>query len=607
MTRIGRLILSCLVLSCFSTGLMICSPGADAARKNKDTAGQLDAYSRHVMFERLLGTSEEAYIMSLYYEARGLGPAASLALGRAGLAFDMDLPGLADRILNTVDTTAAHPDQLNLYRANLSYEAGDLSAVGAFLAQMSEPGKRPPPRRLYLLAEHAGDASRFEEASGYLGDLPRDHSLRLYGQYNLATRQLSSGLVDEADRDFTNLIELSFKKKKFPELVSIQDRARIALATIRINQGAPREDVFPLLEGVDAKGKSGVDAIGMLAREAIISAEHERSAQLLDYLISTRPWHPTVIGLHYLLPAALEEIHGGESVFGIYRSTESRILDRINSLQSQMTLTRADAVALARRLTNSEAQGLAQHVLPPLWDNASHELAAQLLRLESYSRQLHIHRDTLDVLLEVDREKQKRVDEFNERFENQAYPDRIFYLTNAVARMRARIISIGESRDLESALPLATSEEREALAAIDALADRMSNAEPAVQRQLARLRGFVMYRIADERALRVREQEARVDAFEDLLATANARYDHIGRTEQHFESVSERVRSMISTTDHMITRADRAADNISQALIDRVYRNIRIELSHLGPQLTQVRLAMARITDEVRNNRAAGS
>ena len=57
----------------------------------------------------------------------------------------------------------------------------------------------------------------------------------------------------------------------------------------------------------------------------------------------------------------------------------------------------------------------------------------------------------------------------------------------------------------------------------------------------------------------------------------------------------------------MITRADAAADRMCEALIARVYRNIRIELAHLGPQLTQVRLAMARITDEVRNVRAADS
>ncbi|MEM7362660.1 MAG: hypothetical protein AAF525_01440 [Pseudomonadota bacterium] len=605
MTLSSRLIVSCLVLTC--TGLLLASPAAEAARKKQESPVVLDPYSRHVMYERLLGTSEEAYIMSLYYEARGLGPAASLELGRAGLAFDMDLPGLADRILRTVDQTAGNPDQLNLYRANLSYEAGDLSAVGAFLSQMSELGRRPSPRRLYLLAEHAGDASQFEDAAGYLADLPKEHSLRLYGRYNLATRQLANGLVDDADQAFLNLIDLKFKKKKFPELHSIQDRARIALATIRINQNAAREDVFPLLESVDAKGSSGVDAIGMLAREAIIATEHERSAQLLDYLISNRPWHPTVIGLHYLLPAALEEIHGGESVYGIYQSTEGRILDRINSLQAQMTLTRADAVALAHRLTNSEAQALEGHDLPPLWDNASHELAAQLLRLESYSRQLHIHRDTLDVLLEVDQEKQKRVSEFNERFENQAYPDRIFYLTSAVARMRERIESIGESTDLQSTLPLASAEEREILDAVQDLSRKMRNAGPEAQQKLSRLRGFVLYQIADERATRIREKEARVDAFENLLDTANERYAHIGRTEQHFESVSERVRAMIGTTDRMITRADAAADDMSEALIARVYRNIRIELAHLGPQLTQVRLAMARITDEVRNVRAADS
>ncbi len=289
----------------------------------------------------------------------------------------------------------------------------------------------------------------------------------------------------------------------------------------------------------------------------------------------------------------------------------------------------AQAAADEARLTH-EWKGLDAQLVGVDWPAwlAAGETQRDLLvwrRLGDAAQRLQLLSDSSAALGEAATEQERRVARAAGRVRDVSVVARIDVLEQHLAQQQAALNALSE-RDMwhaadavEAQRALATAEERAQLARLDRahgaltqLIARRATAsasgtngvealpEWALAQRVKRLRGVLSYRIAEEAAQRVWQQEKQRRVAATRLNLIDLRGARIAQAEQERKAdagAAQKVDQLRARLQHLAARAAQLRDEREQLLTAGLRARIAADRADSEKQLAYARLAMARIAD----------
>jgi hypothetical protein len=540
-----------------------------------------------------------------------------MALAKVSLALDLSLNHFARGVLDEIDANSLDPyqhDRLNFYFAKHAYLEHEWDSVREWLAKIdSKAVVLRHPEALYLKAEIARFDAEFEEAERFIGRLPGRSPYRPYVKFNLGIAAKEAGDMKRAFGYFEDVADTNAITGEHWELA---ERASIALAHLEIESGAT-EDAMKRLADMAAEGEYGKAALAAAAIMAMKEESFEEAIRIWHYIREGGGWHPATIQARVALPFCLERLDEPMKALAIYREAQSEIAARMVSLgefadrladpaeQQRLLKALATASGEVTRTTLMEFDRELSHREWLYWlsDDTAQDMIAAWRRFTEANENLTRRRDDMDILLEVDAEQQRRIHGAASTLERGHYLDKMNAISAHLEALQRRVSAMISGPSIDpGVMELATAEEREILAQVDAMRARARSLGGGVDlmARLDRVQGVILWQIAEDVPERARALGAEAERLGRLVAESRKRAARIVQAANALgtpDSVSGRIVALSDRIDNLLFDTKRALDWTGATLIARIQQGLRHEMAWLDQHLTYTRLAVARIGD----------
>lgn len=576
-----------------------------------------------------------ALVEALIAEQRGTlaDDPARFALARGSLAFAEGLHRMSDAAFATLDPAALDDvDRMRLafHRARAEYRAGDLPAMSAHLDEIRfEPGwfgrQRQHPEVGFMRAEAAIAAGDFAGAARQLDMLPEDDDHLGYGLFNLAVAERSAGDARAAHATLARLADLQLQTPAGRDLVR---RGRLAWAVTTAETGDPLE-AQDVLDRLPAGGHYRDRALAVYGQLAVDRADHRLAARIWMTLLEDAEWGQGRARAELGLPMALDALDARERALGAWTAAAGRLEARLTDLQ-RLRGSSSGADWPGRVMSAHLETGRDQpDLVPPdiaetfgsrawlAWlarEDVS-ALIAQWRDLRRMQDWLHGLPTRLAALEEVKQERRRRSAEARGRLGDQALHTRRTELAQRIERIDMAIAALADPArplDAELAAALLDQGQQKRLARIESLGAALAATAPAeraeeLARRIARLRGVVLWSVAETRSTRTRDLVRALAETRDQLAEVDRRIARIERAESELEAgvevdflaLSQRTAALAeAVTDQLAARETALAEAFREAVDG--------ELQQVEQHLLTARIAIARATDQLAAAPAAG-
>lgn len=548
---------------------------------------------------------------------------AELLMGELYVSYG--LPRVAETIFDSLlrqDMLAQTRAETFLHKAQLHYRHGEYATARRLLE--SRPLQALPPelagKRQLMLANILINEGNFSAAASQLESVDPGSVAGAYARYNMAVAQLRGG---DLPRGLSALWQVVRLPPQDGEINALRDRAALTTGLTELRRGQLEEARHALLQ-VRADGPFSNEALMVLGLVNFERGDARAALPLWLELARRHPAHESVQEALLLAPRAYEELGADSQALAGYRIAAERYRDALHQVEQAIrnvdqpgwlnTLAdnggqRREVDPMARLARFEQASGEEMPYLYALF--ASHRFAEQhhqyqqiaRLRelLERRQRELPV---LIDTALQRQRQQEQVLSNAEQRLKDlQARQERLSEQAERLAMaMRDRL-------DMSAPEHVADLPQSFMWQRIEAL---MSQPMDRRQRErLERVRGLLLWEIANEAAPRRRAQSERVSGLRDETRVQGLRTAAVAQLvadnrEASRSDLPARLRAESARIDALIADADATLAELTQQLKNEALRALAERRTRLGEQLGEAHLAIARIQDAAYSRRGAG-
>jgi len=583
---------------------------------------------RQMLFAYYQNDYTGALVETLVAEARGtLGEDPTrFLLARGSLAFAEGLGRMSDQAFGSLSADSLNEiDRMRLafHRSRAYYRDGDLVSMAAELEQIRfETGwfgrERQHPEVAFMRAEAAIGTGDFAAAEQHLAAIPEADEHLGYGLFNLAVAERAAGDTAGAHRALDRLARLPLESVAGVDLVQ---RGRLAWALLSGETGALLE-AQELLERLPAEGRYRDQALAIYGDLAMGRGDYRLAARIWLTLLQNDGWNAGRARAEVGLPLSLEALQAPERALGAWHQAANRFEARLASLHELSALTAnagwAAGLLAAHLPTDSKPRaepppGLADSFGTDAWlawlarDDVS-RLIGEWRDLHEMHAELDALPARLAALQEVKQERRRRSAQARSALADRSLEARRHALAERIERLNTAFTALaapGRPLDDELAHALATPPARALLERLTTLETGLAQSAPAaesaeLERRLQRLRGLVLWEIAEARSARTRELALELRAARTLLVEVDARIARLARAEADLEAGIAVDFRQFRDRSERLTRAVAAQMEHREAALAAAFRDaVQEELQRVDEYLLTARIAIARTTDRL--------
>lgn len=580
---------------------------------------------------------QEALLETMVAEVQGRRGAdvARFDLAKGSFAFSEHMYETARTTFAAVDPAQLNElDQMRLafHLAREYYRRGEYAGMSRELEKIELESNwlgrsRFHPEVEFMRAEVATDAGNYAQAEAYLGALDDSDPLLAYGLYNLGVAYRAADDLAGSRRAFERLANLkvrtSGRKAASAETLDLMQRAKLALSFVARDQ-QQTADATGVLGGLPGDGRYRDVALASYGGLAMDNGDYELAARIWLTLQNQDYWSSSTAQAHLGFPMSLERLASREMALTQYRAAEQSFELRL-ALLTDLNDQADDPAWVRSLLMVFSAPGRGEDRMSDLvsrWrEQLGHTDWLEWLATEDTHqvllewRELLTMRDWLTNLPEelgamdqVAAEQRRRGAEARHLLEDEALLEHRDGLQAHLAQQKQVLDALASSpaeRSLDWMGQLATEEERELLTeltAMRALVSAQMNGADRVEwlGRIDRLEGSVFWRIADDRASRIRELSRRYGETLALLDDVDARITRVANAEAEFAAGVEADFMAFTERAGLITAdVSRALNAREVALASELRRGIAREMREVQQYLLVTRIGIARATDEL--------
>jgi hypothetical protein len=615
----------------------------------------------NLLFEYFQEDHEAALLESMIAETRGQqgAKAPQFRLAAGSLAFAEGLYRMSDAAYAGLDPEALQPvDRMRLafHRARDHHRRDEFAAMTTDLdAVRFDPtwfGRdRHHPEIQFMRAEARLAAGDFAGAELALAPLAENADWLGYGLFNLAAARRAAGDLPGAQAALLRLADLPLASRDGMDLVA---RSRLALALLARERGAgSRADSDNTTDAIDATAVLDALPAGSRYREQALAVYGDLAMRRGDYRLAARiwltleqypKWHAGRAAAGLGLPLALERMDRPDAALDGYRRAAGAFAARLTAL-NQLASETTDAAWTGRLLKTAlgaKKQATAKPYKPGsrnpvdtlpgvadafgsgawiawLADDDVTALLDEWRTLDRMSRWLDALPDRLVALDEVKNERLRRSAAAREALAQNDLPERRDALVARIDTLHKRIGVLADPAApvaVTAARALADPAERKLLDRLDQLDARLTStpdaasvpgpgrANPADRTKLAtriaRLRGTVLWNIADSHARRVRSLERELADVRELLGTVDARIARLTRAEAELDAGAAADFRAVAARGSALAAAVASRRDATAAELATSFRGaLQHEIALTDGHLMTARIAIARTTDQL--------
>jgi hypothetical protein len=635
-----------LLLSC-----VLAAPGARGADEL--------AYG-NMLFAYFQEDNEAALLETMIAETRGQqgAKAPQFRLAAGSLAFAEGLYRMSDAAFAGLAPDALQPvDRMRLafHRARDHHRRDEFTAMSADLdAVRFDPtwfGRdRHHPEIQFMRTEARLAANDWSGAEQALAPLAENDDWLGYGLFNLAAARRAAGDLHGAEAALVRLVELPLSSRDGRDLVA---RGRLALALVARERAAGASTGHDKdTDGIDAAAVLDALPAGSRYREQALAVYGDLAMRRGDYRLAARiwltlerdpRWHAGRAAAGLGLPLALERMERPDAALDGYRRAAGAFEGRLSALNqlagetgdAAWTGRLLDAALGARKAAKSPRRptgpGNSIDDLPGVADAfgsgawiawlANDEVSALLdewRTLDRMGRWLEALPDRLDALEEVKNERLRRSATARTALGENDLPERrdaLLARIDALDRQVAALADPAADAAAAAARALADPAERKLLDRLDRLDARLAGTpdtatvtgpvragpdRTTLEARIARLRGTLLWTIADSQATRVRALERELAETRELLGTVDARIARLTRAEAELDAGAAADFRAVAARGGALAAAVASRRAASEAELAASFRRaLEREIALTDGYLMTARVAIARTTDQL--------
>jgi hypothetical protein len=521
----------------------------------------------------------------------------------------------AGRVFAQLIETSTEPAVRNrawFYLAKIRYQRGYLAEAEQALESINGalPGDLDDERQVLhaLLLMHR---QQYQQAAELLSSLHGHSDWAQYGRYNLGVALIKAG---ETDKGVLLLEQIARAPAKGEEMLTLRDKANLALGFIQLQAGWPalatgyleRVRVDGLLSNKALLGMGWAYSARDQQEKALVYWQELQSRNRLDVAVQESLMAvPFALGK---LGAFRRSLQQYESAIDVYTQEMTRLDGSIAAIRagklSEMLL-RNDVVEemgwfwkLEQLPDAPESVYLAQLIAGHDFQEALknyRDLRFVLARLEQWSSDIGIYQDMLTTRRAAFAERLPAVLGLKRTQD---------YARLAAARDRYAEQLTRIEADSDSAA-LATEKEQELLARLERIRQRLArqvDASGESQERYRLVRGLLTWNMATDFKSRLWQAQKSLNELDRLLGESQTRRSALEKAQQEeprrFDAFSSRIRALAPRISSLQSQARELARAQEIHLGELAIAELRQQQDRLAAYLTQARFAVAQIYDQ---------
>ena len=474
------------------------------------------------------------------------------------------------------------------------------------------------------LAVQSGDRAGAEE---FLKRLDEEDPLLAYGYFNLGVDYRAAEDLPGARRAFERVASLTTED---PEILDLVQRAKLALAFIARAEAKP-QDAARVLGALPGEGRYRDLALASYGALAMDTEDYELAARIWLTLQNQAYWTSSTAQARLGFPMSLEMMASREMALASYREAERSFESRLAALTTlrqqaedpawvhSLLLVFSSPDRDERRMSELVERWRAQlgHTdwLEWLAAEDTHEVLLEWRELLGMQDWLGHLPGKLEAFEEVAVEQRRRSAVANDLLHDQALLANRRLLGEQSGAQAATLAALRSSEALRSPAwmsMLASDEERALIADLQDMRSLVSRAmtDKEASRWLGRidrLEGVLFWKIAEERAARIRVLEKQHAENVALIADLDERIARVQNAEAQFVAGVEA--DFIELADRAVALRDEvdvALDRRQAALATQVRRGMAREMQEVQKYLLVTRIGIARAADQLSLDASGG-
>lgn len=538
----------------------------------------------------------------------------------SGLAVTYGLYGLADETLERLfepDKPQATRDIAWFYNAKLKFLQGDLAGAERSLTRIKDtlPADRDG-ERLNLLVDVYRAQGRLDKAEDVLGDFSSKSPWRYYALYNTGVSLVRLGELGDGT-DLLKKVSGQRQKNLDEELKSLTDRANLALGYGFFAKGRGN-DAANYFKQVRLEGPFSNQALLGLGW-AYAGAEKYQQALVPWFELKTRnAIDPTVQESLITIPHVIERMGKPTLAVSHYEQAIAKLEASLASLDNIILKTRSGSflTVLRPQSVNSELDKPWQLSSLPDIDAAPYLMELLKTRefqeaFEDYRTLIFLEyvvknwRDRLPAFMTAVQTRADSFDTTSQRVAQQNFDARATAIERRYAALRGHIDRI---ENTENAMALASVEENAVLEQLKELDRRVAKSAPsnttdALRRQIAAMRGQIIWRVTRDYAVRRWSLRETFDTLGKDMGELQALRTNLGTVKQNapagftgydprFSALNQRLEQIQPRLTDAIVKQETRLQTLALAELARRQKS-------LEQQVARARFSLVRLYDSL--------
>ena len=476
----------------------------------------------------------------------------------------------------------------------------------------------------YMRAEAATAAGNHVQAEALLDRLDEDEPLLAYGLFNLGVAYREADELTASRRIFEQLAGI----KVSPDSTDDQkrdliQRAKLALAFVAREQQATTQ-AAEVLGSLPGDGRYRDAALASYGGLAMTNEDYELAARIWLTLQNQPYWTSSTAQARLAFPVSLERLASRELALNQYRLAEQSFQDRL-ALLTDLSIQAEDpgwvkSLLLVFSSPDKDQDKMADLVarwreqlghtdwLEWLATEETHQVLMEWRELLGMRDWLTLLPAELGAFEEVAAEQRRRGAQARSLLEDEQLLSKREQLqagTEAQAQLIETLSQTDPARTQVWMMQLATDAERQLLVEFQAMRmlaeTHLSGPEEQIfLDRIDRLEGMVFWRVADDRAVRIRNLTRQHSANVALLADIGGRVERVSHAESDFAAgVETDFLAFSDRADLLNADVANALNRRELALAGELRRGMAREMQEVQKYLLVTRIGIARATDQL--------
>jgi len=595
-----------------------------------------DLHYGTLLFDYYQEDYQQALLDESIIEQRGQlgGDSARWQLAKGSFAFADGMFAMAEKTFASVqagELTPLDKMRLSFHLAREDFRRQDWDGVERNIADI-DLGKtwlgheRMHPEVEFMRAQVAIQHGDFAGARTAVERIDPKQAFRAYALFNLGVALRANGDLAGAEETFATLGSMEVYE---PDALDLKQRALVALSVVK-RQRTEAATATAVLDGLPADGRYRDLALTSYGGLAMDTGDYPLAARIWLTLKKDAYWSESNATAQLGFPMSLEYMKSRELALTNYRAAEATFQSRLDDLKN-VSLQAQDPQWIGNLLAvfaQPDGDDTTDKVMAEWRKSLGHtdwlewlatedvqQLLSEWRQLRSMSDWLHALPEELSTLDALAAEQRRRAGAAREMLATHGLRERREHVAAVLDAMHRRIetlVAATPTRTSQWMLTFADADEAKLLndlSAKRALLTKLPNDDARAQ-LLARvdyLEGMVFWTLTEERLTRLREATKQAEETQAILADIDSKLARV--------TLAEGAIAYGVQTDFLSfqTRADAITAQVSVALADREARlgdqirgGIHREIAQVERQLLVTRIAIARATDQLAMEQAAG-